>query len=97
MTHELVLRRRALEELQAAVTHYAGVGHDRPFLDALDALLAAISALPHRFPEVHGSIRRGLVRRYPYAVFFRARSAERRVVVLSVLPQRIDPASWPAR
>lgn len=97
MNHAVFLRGRARAEIQLAVAHYAQVGHDQGFLDALDALFAAIAAMPLRFPEIHGVIRRGLVRRYPYAAFYRIRAAERRVIVLAVLPQRIDPGSWPAR
>jgi len=97
MTHELLLRWRARTEIQAAIDHYARVGHDEALVEALDPLLGAISTMPNRFPAVHGGVRRGLVRRYPYAVFFRVRTTELRVVVLAVLPQRFDPATWPAR
>ena len=41
-----------------------------------------------------GPIHRALVRRHPYAVFFRIRS-EPVVVVLAVMHQRRDPATWP--
>jgi hypothetical protein len=50
-----------------------------------------------RFPIVRGEIHRALLRRYPFAVFFRIRPAAAHVVVLAVLPQRGDPARWPPR
>jgi len=60
-------------------------------------MFAAIQAMPRRSPVIHGVIHRALLRRYPFAVFFRIRSTSAHVVVLAVLPQRSDPAKWPQR
>ena len=56
-----------------------------------------IQSMPLRFPVVHGEVRRALLRRYPFAVFFRIRPASSHVVVLAVFPQRSDPKRWPPR
>lgn len=93
--HQLVLRPRAIAELRDAVEHYAFVGHDRPFLGEIDRALGAIAIRPLRFPVIIGETRRALVRRYPYAVFFRIRPSTAVVVVLAVLHQRMSPRRWP--
>lgn len=95
MTYSMSLRRRALAELEAARDRYALVGHRDSFLDELDAVFEAIQVMPLRFPVVYGTIHRALLRRYPFAVFFRIRANAEHVVVLAVFPQRGDPTGWP--
>ena len=45
------------------------------------------------FPCVHGEVRRAVVSRFPYAVFYRV--DPKRVVVLAVLHMARDPKLWP--
>ena len=97
MSYTLSLRPRAFAEIEEARDRYAVVGHAETFLDELDVVLEAVTAMPLRFPTVHGTIHRALLRRYPFAVFFRIRSGTSDVVVLAVLPQRGDPDKWPRR
>ena len=97
MSHSLSLRPRALAEIESARDAYALVGHAESFLAELEVVLEAIQAMPLRFPLAHGPIHRALLRRYPFAVFFRIRPAAAHVVVLAVFPQRGDPADWPQR
>ena len=97
MTYSLSLRPRALAELAAARDRYAFVGHGESFLDEIDAVFDAIQAMPLRFPIAYCTVHRALLRRYPFAVFFRIRPKSEYVVVLAVFPQRGDPARWPKR
>jgi plasmid stabilization system protein ParE len=97
MTYSLSLRPRALAEIEAARDRYALVEHDAPFLDELEFVFQAIRVMPMRFPIVHSTIHRALLRRYPFVVFFRIRPNTEQVVVLAVFPQRGDPAMWPKR
>src|SRR5207249_1208309 len=97
MNYSLSLRPRALAEVEAARDRYALVGHANSFLDELDSVFEVIQAMPLRFPIVFGKIHRALLRRYPFAVFFRIRPNTEHVIVLAVFPQRGDPARWPKR
>jgi hypothetical protein len=54
-----------------------------------------MQAMPLRFPIAYGAIHRALLRRYPFAVFFRIRPNTAQVVVLAVFPQRGDPGQRP--
>jgi plasmid stabilization system protein ParE len=67
------------------------------YLVEVDSVFEAIQAMPLRFPIVYGTIHRALLRRYPFAVFFRIRRDTEHVVILAVFPQRSDPARWPKR
>jgi plasmid stabilization system protein ParE len=71
------------------------VGHGDSFLNELESVFEVIQAMPLRFPIVDDKIHRALLRRYPFAVFFRIRPDTERVVVLAVFPQRGDPERWP--
>jgi plasmid stabilization system protein ParE len=84
MTYSLSLRPRALAELDAARDRYALVGQGNSFLDDLEAVFEAIHAMPLRSPIVYGTVHRALLRRYPFAVFFRIRTNTDQVVVLAV-------------
>jgi plasmid stabilization system protein ParE len=52
-----------------------------------------------RMPKMHGmsykDVRRALVVRFPYSVFYRV--VRRQVRILAVMHQRRDPAAWQSR
>ncbi len=48
---------------------------------------------PEMFARVHGEVRRAMVARFPYAVFYRLEP--KHVVVLAVLHTARDPKLWP--
>ena len=92
--YELRVRPRALTEIREILQEHARLGGAHSFVTELDRVFDMLHVMPHRFPALAGPIHRALIRRYPYAVFFRIRT-EPVVVVLSVLHQRRDPATWP--
>lgn len=65
------------------------------FVSAVDAIVARIAAQPLQFPIVHASVRRALVRRFPYALFFRL-EAEGAYVVACFHTSRA-PSGWRRR
>ena len=97
MSYTLSLRPRALAEIETARDGYDAVEHGDSFLAEIEAVFDAIQAMPLRFPIAYNTIHRALLRRYPFAVFFRVRPATKEIVVLALLPQRIDPTKWPGR
>jgi plasmid stabilization system protein ParE len=82
-------------EMDAAFAWYeqrqAGLGTD--FLRACDAAFSAVARVPDAYREVRPQVRRALLRRFPYMVFFRA--DDERVVVLAVVHVRQSPDVWP--
>jgi plasmid stabilization system protein ParE len=50
---------------------------------------------PLAYPRVRADTRRGLVRRFPYAVYFRPTADE--IVVLAVMHGRRNPRRWRSR
>jgi len=71
----------------------AGLGDD--FLAAVEAMFQRISNMPEMHGVVYQDVRRGLVRRFPYGVFYRVHAD--RVEVIAVQHHRRDPRGWQAR
>ncbi len=97
MVRDLTIRPKAEAELSDAFGWYedqvSGLGSD--FLNAVEAALYSIKRNPETYPAVHGAVRRCLIRRFPYAVFYWIEPS--RIVVLAVFHVRRDPASWKKR
>jgi plasmid stabilization system protein ParE len=64
-------------------------------LEAVDAALASIEAHPDGYPTVYRTVRRILVRRYPYALYY-IRDGEE-LVVIGCFHTARDPSSWQER
>ncbi len=74
--------------------------HEHPglgleFLDELRTTYDRIADGPLRYRELRSGIRRALVRRFPYAVYFAVEADV--VVVLAVLHVSRNPAEWQRR
>ena len=95
MSLPVVYRRKVGRDLAAGFGSYEGQIEDlgEKFLTAVDSTFDAIERYPEMFAQIHGEVRRALVSRFPYAVFYRVES--RQVVVLTVLHTSRDPKVWP--
>jgi plasmid stabilization system protein ParE len=65
------------------------------FRDALDATIARMRQNPLGYQVLFREVRRALLRRFPYAVFFK--NHEEVVIVIAVLHMRRDPDAWKSR
>ncbi len=94
---EFVVTRATEDDIVAAALWYEarsdGLGMD--FIRAADAALAAVARSPHQYPVVHREVRRVLLRRFPYAVYFVTR--DRTVQVIACMHVRRDPRGWKTR
>jgi len=95
MTLPVVFRRRFQDDLGAGFDWYeeqrSGLGEE--FLSAVQSTLRSIAQFPEMFVFIHRDVRRAIVSRFPFAVFYVVES--RRVVVLRVLHTARDPKIWP--
>jgi len=94
MSHTLVIRRRAEIHAAEARDWYdqqrPGLGRD--FVLELGAAIEQAHQHPLHYQIIYGDIRRVLLHRFPFAVFYVAKPD--RVVVLAVLRQTDDPEKW---
>ena len=71
-------------------------GLGRRFRAAVDAVVQSMSFNPRQFPVVYKSIRRALLRRFPYALMFVVETDET-VTVIACFHGSRDPAHWQKR
>ena len=90
--HEL-----AVEEFLSATKWYEDHRHGlgTEFEVACRAAIALIEQHPLSFPVVHGEIRRVVLRRFPYTIFYRAREDE--LLIVAIMHERRDPRRWRSR
>jgi plasmid stabilization system protein ParE len=97
MNYVLVFRPEVQEELNEAYSWYEsqkpGLGDE--FLDCLDETVNLICQMPESYAVTYRDIRRAIVRRFPYAVYYRIVSS--RVIVTAIFHGRRDPKSWQMR
>ncbi|CAK6693954.1 hypothetical protein [Synechococcus sp. CBW1107] len=67
---------------------------DRAFAEAIAAAVKRIRNDPGSFPTVHGPVRRLVVRRFPYAIYFREDGDD---ILVHALHGRQDPRRWQQR
>lgn len=84
-------------DIQEAYVWYQQAGQDlgSQFLDAVKGTLSQVAGHPQAFGVVHGPIRRALLRRFPYGVFYILEEED--VVVLGCFHARRDPTVWKIR
>lgn len=99
MSYQVKVDPSATTELDEAMAWYeeqkAGLGVD--FLLKFFNALAFLKDTPTLYPEVHQSMRRVLMKKYPYAIYYSVAEANREVVVLAVWHTSQDPNRLPGR
>lgn len=95
--YRLISEPRADLDVEAAFEWYE---HERPglgleFLDELRAAYNRIADGPLKYQHLRSGIRRTLLKRFPYAVYFAIEDDI--VVVVTVLHASRDPAEWQRR
>jgi plasmid stabilization system protein ParE len=68
-------------------------GLGRNFRAAVDAVIQRMSANPWQFPVVYKSIRRALLRHFPYALMF-VIEADETLTVIACFHGSRDPKHW---
>jgi plasmid stabilization system protein ParE len=84
-------------ELNEASAYYESesVGLGRAFITEVERCTDEIVRHPEAGLVVHGSIRRRLIRRFPYALLYRVKPTEIRILAVMNLKRR--PAYWVGR
>lgn len=95
--YRLVSEPKADLDIEAAFEWYEkeqpGLGGE--FLDELRTTYHRIVDGPFKYQHLRSGIRRALLRRFPYAVYFAVEGTV--IVVLAVLHASRDPAEWQRR
>lgn len=97
MNYVLVFRLEARDELDQGYSWYEsqqlGLGDD--FLEQIDNAIARICQIPESYPEIYRDVRRIVLRRFPYVIYYRIVSS--RVIVTAVFHGHRNPKEWQTR
>ena len=97
MSPPLVIRVETRADFDEAFDWYvrqrAGLGVE--FVTSVQETLDRVRHTPELFPCVFGDIRRALVHRYPYSVFYVAEPS--RIVEVAIFHSKRDPGIWRTR
>ncbi|MFY9746956.1 MAG: type II toxin-antitoxin system RelE/ParE family toxin [Acidobacteriaceae bacterium] len=98
VAHPVIFTQPARAELIDAQDWYEkeAPGLGGRFRAEVDAVIQRMSANPRQFPIVYKSIRRALLRRFPYALMF-AIEADEKLTVIACFHASRDPAGWRKR
>lgn len=82
----------AEREIQEAARFYEGrsAGLGAAFLEIVERALVEVHGSPYRFQVLFGDLRRALLKRFPYGVFFRIQP--NRIRVMAVMHLSRNPA-----
>jgi len=97
VSRRVVFRPEAAAEALEAWAWYAERRTEtaRQFTLELNRCIDRIGATPESFPLIEPPLRRGLLRRFPYAIFYRVTADE--IVVVSCFHVRRNPRAWRGR
>ena len=94
MSYTLILRQEAERDLVEAYKWYEekvpGLGTD--FLAIIERALESIQDNPARFPVIYRNVRRALMRRFPYGIFYFLEGES--IIVLGVMHTARNPTKW---
>ncbi len=97
MSHLVRIRPEAERDVRNAVSWYeeqrSGLG--RELILELDAVYERLAESPHRYADIRRGIRRAIVRRFPYGVFYLVTDTEVRVI--AVVDMARNPSVWQDR
>jgi plasmid stabilization system protein ParE len=95
VTLPLVFRRQFQRDLAAGFDWFERqrIGLGDEFVATVQSTLKNVELYPEIFVSVHGDVRRAIVLRFPFALFYLVEP--RRIVVLRVLHTARDPSLWP--
>ncbi len=95
--YKLEFKSEVYEDIKIAYDWYEsqriGLGED--FLLTLEESYSKIVRTPKLYQSLYRSVRRKLVRRFPYGIFFVMK--ENSIIILAVLHTKRDPDIWTKR
>ena len=95
MSFPVRFRPQVSDEIIEAMAWYAdrSPGLETAFFRTFEAAARSLADQPERYRKIFGEVRRIILPRFPYVVFYRFDGEE--VVVLSVQHERRSPDRWP--
>ena len=97
MKYRLIIRPEAAEELKDSFLWYElqskGLGFE--FFRSIDAAFTLINRSPLLYTEIYRNIRRALIRKFPFEIFYIIDNDK--IIVLAVFHAKRNPKKWKER
>ena len=97
MNYSLLVRRQAKRDLRHAARWYekrlSGLG--REFVSAVETVIERIEENPLLYQPIYRDVRRAVVQRFPYGVFYRI--DQQNIVVFAIVHLNRDLSAWQDR
>ena len=97
MNYRVHIRPEAETDIKEAAIWYEkqqkSLGND--FLDEVQSTFEIISNNPHLYVEIHRQVRRALIHRFPFAIYYRIE--KKRLIVFAVMHGSRHPRQWKQR
>ena len=97
MSLEILVSREASADIVEAISEFGDISStlSERFKEELERVYSYIGEYPEIYPTVYRNFRRGLLRRFPYSVFYIVEKSF--VVVVGVVHQSRDESTWKRR
>jgi plasmid stabilization system protein ParE len=97
MSHRVIYRRIAQREFDEAVDYYEQrqTGLGERFADAVQSIMRRISRNPLAHAIVYKDVRKAVVQRFPYVIYYRVETTQ--VIVIAVFHSKRNPKIWKSR
>lgn len=97
MRYKLVISFAAEKDIYDATLWYKSirVNLGREFIESIDLSIKLLQQLSESFPKVHKDIRRILLKRFPFGIFYLLDG--NKIIILAVFHVSRDPKSWKSR
>ena len=97
MSRKFIIRTEAESDIGSAFNWYeeqrAGLG--REFALELSSSMDRIIETPHLYTELYRGIRRALIKRFPYGIYYFLN--EKDIIVFAILHLAMNPVKWKER
>ena len=97
MAYNLSIRPEAETDLSDAFNYYQhcrpGLGQDFPL--CVEVAFERITRNPCQYQAVHKTVRRAVIHRFPYGIYYIV--ANKHIIVLAVMALMRDPTRWQGR
>ncbi len=94
MNRNVIISSRAEFEITDAIKWYENVekGLGLSFLNNLDKAIIAVMNNPEMYPVVFKKIRRILIKKFPYSLYYYLKHTE--IIILAVFHEKRNPTDW---
>jgi toxin ParE1/3/4 len=88
---------QAKDESEESKEYYESIrpGLGKEFAEEVDFTLQRIQENPEQFPEVYNSVRKALLNRFPFCIFFRIK--ETIIQIIAIFHTSRNPDKWKGR